>query len=137
MIDTTFVISNSINNELVLEATNNPADIQKLIDYIDKKIFICVDRELFSDWEDPATYTYPEDLQLAEMYLLENLFEYRKVEWQMKFHKSIKIDDVTEIYKDIETFWGIPTNEEIGGIINSYCDSDIWYQDISFSNYDI
>jgi len=137
IINKEFIVENSINFELIEECWKDPGQIIKLIKYVDNKIFARIDRDLFSDEEEIPTYIYPEDLQLVEMYLVENLFEYRKVEKQMRFNSSIKIDDLTQTFKSIETFWGIPTSDEIELILESYCDQDIWYQDVLFSNYDI
>jgi len=132
MIDTVFVIANSINIELVNKATTDPTEIQKLIDYIDKKIFITIDRELF---ENNSIYTYPEDLQLAEMYFLENLFEYRKIESLQKFNKKISIDDVSHEFRDINMYNWLPSSDDINEILQSYENQNNWYIDISFTNY--
>lgn len=135
IIDLEFVTGNSINTELVNSVSSEPAEITKLIGYISNRIFTDIDKSLFYD-EETEEYVYPDDLQLATLYLLQALYEYRKVEWMMKYNKSIKIDDVSHVFQDVPMRHWLPMDEQAIEILEKYKDVNMWYIDVSFSNYD-
>ena len=90
------------------------AEVTRAWNYVENKIFLDVDKDLFSD-DDGATYEFTDEFKFITLNLLECYWEFRDIMSDIKFMKSKKVDDVSEQYRDIwdfKMFRGIPCDED-------------------------
>jgi len=138
IIDIEFLKQYCVDDDLYKLAINEPETVKRYINIIDQKIFTYIQRDQFQ--QDNWSYLYPDDLKMAAVMLVQNMFIFQIKWWNSlaAWNRTAKSESIGDYsYSEsrsfdntfvLKFFW-IPVDEQTRDILRKYGPEQIFMWD--------